>query len=89
MHSGGAKVDGARDNHNARLIGILFYIARSTILRFWISKGTPTMDDCYKEALRILPLEKLISTLQYNVGGFIKIWFGHDGCFWIGLYSAN
>lgn len=69
-----AKADSARNTHNAKLIGILLYIARKTILNFWISKDTPALDDWYKEVLRVLPLEKLTYTLHENVEGFIKTW---------------
>lgn len=46
-----AKVDSARNSDNTKLIGILLYIARKTILKFWISKDIPTVDDWYKEVL--------------------------------------
>ncbi len=69
-----AKPVNTRSTHNAKLIGILLYIARKTILNFWISKDTSTLDDWYKEILRVLPLEKLIYTLHDNVKGFLKIW---------------
>ena len=69
-----ARVDSARNNPNAKLIGILLYAARKSILKLWISKDTPSLDDWYKEVLRILPLERLTYTIHDNVDGFIKIW---------------
>ncbi len=35
-----AKPATTRNSHDAKLIGILLYIARKTILNFWISKET-------------------------------------------------
>ncbi|KAA8578682.1 hypothetical protein FQN60_017502, partial [Etheostoma spectabile] len=40
-----AKVDSAKSTYNAKLIGILLYIARKTILKFWLSKNTTALDD--------------------------------------------
>lgn len=51
-----AKVNTARNKANTKLIGTLLYVARKTNLKFWISKDTPTLDDWYKEVLRIFPL---------------------------------
>jgi len=59
---------------NAKLIRILLYIARKTILKLWISKDTPSTDDWYKGILEVLPLEKFTHTRHDNVNGFVKIW---------------
>lgn len=40
-----AKPVNKRNAHNGKLIVIILYIARKTILNFWISKDTPTLDD--------------------------------------------
>lgn len=69
-----AKVSSARNNHNAKLIGILLYMARKTILKFWIHKDTPTLDDWYKEVMSIIPLEKLTYSLHDNLEGFTRVW---------------
>uniref|UniRef100_A0A3B3IPI3 Reverse transcriptase zinc-binding domain-containing protein n=1 Tax=Oryzias latipes TaxID=8090 RepID=A0A3B3IPI3_ORYLA len=41
----GTKVNGTRYKHNAKLVEILLFVARKTILKFWISKDVPTMED--------------------------------------------
>ena len=62
-----AKPAGLRNTQNAKLVGIHLYLARKTILNFWISKDILTLDDWYKEILRVLPLEKLTNNLLDNV----------------------
>lgn len=69
-----AKVDNARDKHNAKLTEILLYVARKTILKFWISSDCPTIEDWYTEVLRILPLERLTYFLHDNNDGFLDVW---------------
>lgn len=69
-----AKVVSTRDKHGAKLIEILLYIARKTILKLWISKDCPTIEDWYTELLRILPLERLTYTLHDNIDTFLAIW---------------
>ena len=66
-----AKVDNARNN--TKLVGKLLYIARKTILKFWISEDAPGLDDWYEGVLRVLPLEKWTYTLHENAEGFINI----------------
>lgn len=70
-----AKLDKVRDKYNAKLTGIILWIARKTILKLWLSKDNPTVEDWYKEVPRIRPLEKLTYTLHDNTERFLKIWW--------------
>lgn len=56
-----ADLTNMRNKHNAKLVGIILYIARKTIFNFWTSKDTPTLGDWYKEVLRLHPLGKKIA----------------------------
>ena len=69
-----AKVTSARNNHNAKLVLILLYLARKTILKLWIHEDIPTLDDWYREVLAVLPLEKLTYILRDNMEGFTRVW---------------
>lgn len=66
-----AKVDSARNNANIKLTGIHLYAAR---------KNISTLDDWYKEVLRILPLEKSTYTIHDNVNGFINYSWINNNC---------
>lgn len=70
----GAKVDSTRNKHTAKLVRILLYLARKTILKFWISKDSPSVRDWYREVLRLLPLEKLTYAVHDNTEGFLNVW---------------
>jgi len=69
-----AKVQNAKNHHNAKIIGILSYMARNTFLKFWIHKDIPTLNDWYKKVMSIVPLEKLTYTLHDNMGAFARVW---------------
>ena len=69
-----AKISSAKSRHNAKLVGILLYIARKSILKQWIHTDTPTLDDWYKEVMTVIPLEKLTYLLRDNMEGFTKVW---------------
>ena len=68
------KISSARSRHNAKLIVILLYLARKTILKLWIHKEIPTLDDWYKEVMAVIPLERLTYILRDNMEGFIRVW---------------
>jgi len=52
-----------------KLIALLLYIARKTILKLWIYKDTSSTDHWYEGILEVLRLEKLTHTLHDNVKG--------------------
>lgn len=69
-----AMVSNVRTYHKVKLIGILLYIARNTIHRFWIHEDIPTLDDWYKEVMIRVPLNKLTYSLYDNMDGVRKVW---------------
>jgi len=61
-------------NRYKRILQILWYCARLTILQHWLDEDVPSVAMWLQNVLQLLPLERLTHVLQGDVGGFFLVW---------------
>ncbi len=61
-------------NKFKRILSILWYCARLSILQRWLDGDKPSVSNWLENVLRLLPLERLTHVLQRDMNGFFFVW---------------
>jgi len=61
-------------NRHSRILSLLWYCTRLSILQQWMDSTTPSVSSWLHNVLQLLPLERLTHVLQGDVNGFFSVW---------------